>query len=192
MLRFEDGAAPVVAVDRLFTDFSGGPVVFLDHASTRTLVLRQLMINLTSAAAYRNAADVKCGPLFLEDVVGGRWIFTRQAVWARQFNSERNNYPGTHVTNDGGTLWALGFKTEAGGTQLETLNGGRTEILGGLIGDTSAGKMAPMFTAADSEPVGRRSRRSASTTTRSTKSCASRLAGASRRGGWTSRCGGCG
>ena len=151
MLRFEDGAAPVVAVDRLFTDFSGGPIVFMEHASQRTLVLRQLMINLTSAAAYRNAPDVACGPLFIEDVVGGRWLFTRQDVWARQFNSERNNYPGTHVTNDGGTLWTLGFKTEAGGTQLETLNGGRTEILGGLIGDTSAGKMAPMFAAADAD-----------------------------------------
>ena len=145
LFRLEDSAdasaPPVVTVERFYTDFSGGPFCFMEHASKRTLVLRQLLINFQGAAAYRNTGT---GPLFIEDIVGGAFTFNRQQVWARQFNSERQE-TGTHVLNDGGTLWTLGFKTEGGGTQLETRNGGQTEVLGGLIGDTSAGKLAPMF-----------------------------------------------
>jgi len=52
---------------------------------------------------------------------------------------------GTHLTNDGGDVWTLGYKTERGGTLSHTLNGGHTEILGGFSYTTTAGKLAPMF-----------------------------------------------
>jgi hypothetical protein len=37
------------------------------------------------------------------------------------------------IKNDGGLLWLLGYKTEFGNTVAATLNGGKTEILGGLF-----------------------------------------------------------
>lgn len=38
-----------------------------------------------------------------------------------------------HLKNDGGQLWILGIKTEGPGTNITTCNGGRTELLGGLV-----------------------------------------------------------
>jgi hypothetical protein len=64
-------------------------------------------------------------------VVGREFRFQGQTVWARQFNVEGD---GLHVANDGGTLWILGYKTEGGGTLMETTGGGRTEVLGGFSG----------------------------------------------------------
>ena len=52
---------------------------------------------------------------------------------------------GTHLTNEAGTVWILGYKTERGGTLAHTLAGGRTEILGGFSYTTTGGKLAPMF-----------------------------------------------
>ncbi|MBI5835210.1 MAG: discoidin domain-containing protein [Armatimonadetes bacterium] len=148
MFRLEDGAEPVVSLERLDTDFSGGPFWFISHDARRTLVLRQIQCNYQGAACYRNTGT---GDLFIEDVVGSAFTFTRQNVWARQFNSERNSDPGLHVLNDGGTVWALGFKTEGGGVQWETRGGGRSEILGGEIGVTNSGKLAPMFVNSESK-----------------------------------------
>ena len=150
VFQLAEGTAPVVTVERLTTDFSDGPFVFLEDASKRTLVMRQLMVNFQGPPAYRNT-EAGTGPVFIEDMVGQAFFFKNQSVWARQFNPELNFHPGTHIVNDGGTLWTLGLKTEGGGTQVETKNGGRTEILGGLIGDTNAGKMAPMFVNTDSQ-----------------------------------------
>lgn len=49
------------------------------------------------------------------------------------------------MLNDGGDFWVLGYKTERGGTLVETRRGGRTEVLGGFSYTTTAGKAAPMF-----------------------------------------------
>ena len=68
-------------------------------------------------------------------------------MWARQLNIENE---GTHLTNDGGDLWVLGYKTERGGTLLDTRGGGRSEMLGGFSYTTTAGKRAPMFVNTDS------------------------------------------
>jgi hypothetical protein len=56
--------------------------------------------------------------------------FKGQRVWARQINPERNN---PEIRNDGGDLWILGFKTEFANINFHTLNGGRTEVLGGTM-----------------------------------------------------------
>ena len=58
---------------------------------------------------------------------------------------------GTHFLNDGGTAWVLGYKTERGGTLMETRNGGQSEILGTFSYTTTAGKLAPMFVTGDSK-----------------------------------------
>ena len=82
------------------------------------------------------------GELFFEDFVTHNLKLRNQKVWARQLNVENE---GTHVVNDHSDLWILGYKTERGGTLLETREGGRSEILGGFSYTTTAGKLAPMF-----------------------------------------------
>ncbi len=80
--------------------------------------------------------------MFFEDFVTHDLKFKGQRVWARQLDVENE---GTHIVNDHGDLWILGYKTERGGTLLETRGGGRSEILGGFSYTTTAGKLAPMF-----------------------------------------------
>ncbi len=54
-------------------------------------------------------------------------------MWARQFNPENWSGDGSEaqVTNTGGDLWILGFKTEGAAPFITTRSGGRTELLGG-------------------------------------------------------------
>lgn len=83
------------------------------------------------------------GDLFYEDVTADNLRFnSTQNVWARQLNVENE---GTHITSNGGNFWALGYKTERGGTLVVTREGGQSEILGGFSYTTTAGKLAPMF-----------------------------------------------
>jgi hypothetical protein len=135
--RIEDGDAAVVEVCH-FGHLGGG----IEIATRRTVVLRSLE---THTLVGNPAAEG--GEVFLEDVVGGNFRFRKQTVWARQLNIENE---GTHLTNDGGSVWILGYKTERGGTLAHTLNGGKTEILGGFSYTTTAGKLAPMFVNEDS------------------------------------------
>lgn len=129
-LKFVDGIPNIVVLERFESAGQGNP--FIEHASSRTLVIRN-----ASAGGYVNTGF---GDLFLQDVgLGG--TFKNQNVWARQLNVETN---GTHLTNDGGNLWILGYKTEGGGTLIETKNGGKTELLGGLA-YAADGNLAPMF-----------------------------------------------
>lgn len=126
VFRFEDGQQAVVTLERIWGDYSpGGTFYWIEQASSKTLVLRNLVLN--SAAAYRNTGF---GPLFIEDVSAGDWVFKRQKVWARQLNPENL---GRKILNQGGTLWILGLKTEKEGTAVETTEAGKTEILGGLL-----------------------------------------------------------
>ncbi len=144
VFRFADGAAPAVVVERMSTNFARGPFFFMEHASSRALVMASISVNFQQTGAYRNTGS---GPLFIDDVVGADWRFKNQAVWARQFNVENK---GTHITNDGGTLWILNLKTEQGGTLIETTGGGRTELLGGLCYSCSPAGPDPMFVINDS------------------------------------------
>ena len=130
--RIEDGDASVVEIKH-FGHLGGGIAI----ATRRSVMVRSLE---THTLAGTTAAEG--GEVFLEDVVGGNFRFRRQRVWARQLNIENE---GTHLTNDGGDLWVLGYKTERGGTLVHTLGGGRTEILGGFSYTTTAGRLAPMF-----------------------------------------------
>jgi hypothetical protein len=107
-------------------------------------------IDTNRTVTFRSVSDcdltfgprAKGGQLFFEDFVTHNLVLSNQTVWARQLNVENE---GTHVINERGDLWVLGYKTERGGTLLETRNGGRSEILGGFSYTTTAGKLAPMF-----------------------------------------------
>jgi hypothetical protein len=105
--------------------------------TARTVVLRSVSdCNLTFTPKAAGAQ------LFLEDVVTHDLKLQKQRVWGRQVNIENQ---GTQILNEAGDLWILGYKTERGGTLLETRALGRGEILGGFSYTTTAGELAPMF-----------------------------------------------
>jgi len=129
-----DGNEKVVVIEH-FAPINGG----IEIKTDRTVVIRSVETRITHEGK---------GALFLEDVATGDLkLQPGQKVWARQLNVENE---GTHVMNDGGDLWVLGYKTERGGTLLHTLGGGRSEVFGTFSYTTTAGKLAPMFLTEDS------------------------------------------
>ncbi|MBC7807300.1 MAG: discoidin domain-containing protein, partial [Akkermansiaceae bacterium] len=99
----------------------GGGSIEVRNESSRTLVCRNLQdptFTLTGT-----------GSLFLENVATGPLAISGQNVWARQLNIEGSQ---TKIVNSGGTVSILGLKSEDGGTLIETRNGGKTDLLGGL------------------------------------------------------------
>lgn len=125
---------------------AGGPVTFehfaninsgIENATDRTVILRSMGARIYSQGK---------GTIFFEDVAGHDLAIKNQRIFARQLNIENE---GTHFLNDGGKAWVLGYKTERGGTLVDTRNGGESEILGTFSYTTTAGKLAPMFTTTD-------------------------------------------
>lgn len=130
--RIVDGTSPVVLLEH-FAFIHGG----IEIDTRRTVVFRS--VSDCDLTCTRKAEG---GDLFFEDFVTHNLNLTKQAVWARQLNVENE---GKHIVNNGGQFWVLGYKTERGGTLLETSGSGRSEILGGFSYTTTAGKLAPMF-----------------------------------------------
>jgi hypothetical protein len=122
-------------MERVFIQTHDAVRVF-ENASPHALIMKNLQC-WGAGEHYRNLPGT--GPLFIEDIdMGGHkfnyWNFNKQEVWARQFNPELNweGKPeiGSWVTNDGGTVWVFGMKTEGLGPITETRNGGKTEVYG--------------------------------------------------------------
>lgn len=130
--RVLDGESPDVTFEH-FAYIHGG----IEIDTKRTVIFRSVAdCDLTFGPRSKG------GKLFFEDFVTHNLVLSDQTVWARQLNVENE---GTHVVNEGGSLWVLGYKTERGGTLLETRGGAKSEILGGFSYTTTAGKLAPMF-----------------------------------------------
>lgn len=130
----EDSVEPLIVEDLFAFEDYRGKQYFIEHASTRTLILSDL--HTQTGAMYINS--VSGGKVFIENICctdqfqpnPNCYRFNGQTVWARQLNPERAN---PEVLNNGSTLWVLGFKTEGRGTGFATRNGGSTEVLGGVI-----------------------------------------------------------
>lgn len=129
--------APLL-LEKLFTwERCTGEFRLFLHDSDRTLYLRD--VHAQSCALYANTAPGAV--VHLENTactIGLKavhhhvpaYVFRNQTVWCHAINPERSD---VEITNDGGTLWVFGFKTEGGGTLAITRNGGKTEILGGTM-----------------------------------------------------------
>lgn len=128
-----DGGGPVL-IERIrwygsiYTDSKAVAAVFLDHASSATVALKDFQVGGAYLEGIRNA--VGAGPLFLENTTVTKVSITSQNVWGRQLNPEGT---GVQYRNAGGKLWVLGIKTEKAQTTIETVGGGSTEVLGGFL-----------------------------------------------------------
>ena len=133
--RIEDGKPPVVVFERLDVVSSRRSLLF--EKSTR----RPLVIRDSSGVQGRTVPGN--GDLFLENVSSsGPWVFERERVFARQFHIA---YEGTKILNTNATVWIFGLTTELPGTLIQTVGGGKTELLGGLCISTGSWKADPMF-----------------------------------------------
>ncbi len=145
----DDGASPVVAIERFDWLYSGVTMV---TNSKRILAAKALNVSMRVGPG---------GRAFIEDSVCAVRVEKGGSLWIRQFNTEytheyrggtfwadmpwyeqgldptkdRDKYLKVHPgnLNDGGTVWILGVKSEGDGTLLTTINGGKSEVMGGLI-----------------------------------------------------------
>ena len=135
--RLADGSTPVVTLEH-FSTIHGG----LEVDTRRTFVVRSV-----SDCDFTSTGKAAGAEWFFEDVVTHNLHLDHQRLWARQLNIENE---GPHLINEAGDVWILGYKTERGGTLLDTRAGGRSEVLGGFSYTTTAGKLAPMVVNTDS------------------------------------------
>jgi hypothetical protein len=120
----------------------GGIRLIVQDDSTDPLIVEQFKYGIKIDQRGKRPVAIKhgsygysslpgAGDLYFEDVgIEPLKVQPGQHVWARQLNNEGND---TKLSNDGGTLWILGLKTERAGTVIQTINGGNTELLGTLI-----------------------------------------------------------
>ena len=130
---------PLLLEDAFVWEGFYGRVHFIEQANTRTLIMSDL--HTQTAAMYYNSVEggtvfiENCGctvayydrPLYRDMCP---YAFKGQTVYARNINPERAFL---EIINDGGTLWVMGFKAEFEGVFVRTVNGGKTEIIGGVI-----------------------------------------------------------
>jgi len=134
IFNIEDGTAEVALNHMRIAAYYPRPckgVVAVQQDSARPFVIRDSLIGGPPlAVAYQNTSR-GTGTLFVENVAGTPWhILFPQSVFARQIDPEGNR---AKIINKSGRLWILGLKTEGSGTNIDTEQGGLTELLGGLI-----------------------------------------------------------
>ena len=95
----------------------------VEHHGSRPIVVKDAFVTYLSSPG--------AGNLYMDDVEVGSFVVQGgQNLWARQLNVEGN---GTKIANQGGNVWVLGFKSEGTGINVDTSQGGQSEILGSLI-----------------------------------------------------------
>jgi hypothetical protein len=158
LFRIEDGQPQRVYFE-FINDVYGKAAWTFEHASKRTLVCR------SAGGMYRNT--VTGGKAFLLDAGPGSGCVLKgpQRVWAWQVNTESYTH-NPHILNDGACLFICGYKIEKDRTNVGTINGGWTEVLGGLLyKNRQRIGMAPAFFNRDSNmsvSIGHAGRRYAS------------------------------
>ncbi len=134
LVRIDPTDGPIMFFENMFFNAQYPGEVLFENNSPATVVIKHCLAWEGSDGhrhAYRNT-NRATGKLFLEDNFLDGWDFTQQTVWARQFNPENPDGNGIEpqVSNVGGKLWILGFKTEGPAPFLATSAGGTTELLG--------------------------------------------------------------
>ncbi|MDX2189451.1 MAG: BACON domain-containing carbohydrate-binding protein, partial [Bacteroidota bacterium] len=118
----------------IIKDYSPDPLILeriglpdIENRTNRTVVIKY-----TGGGNYTNTASAN-GDVFYEDVVSSFTPQFKTNFYARQYNPEVQPNNLLQSYNNGGLFWILGMKTEGRAPQTKTINGGYTEILGGLM-----------------------------------------------------------
>jgi hypothetical protein len=111
----------------------------IEIASPRTVYLKYPRFG-HPGSLLKVADAAKGGKLFMDEPMAFCEFAPGMSVWMRQCNPENNPYGAgkplpTYFVNRGAKVWMLGLKTEAPAINVVTLQGGRTEILGGFFRD---------------------------------------------------------
>ncbi|MEO1445409.1 MAG: glycoside hydrolase family 55 protein [Cyanobacteria bacterium J06635_11] len=122
--------------------------VKVENQASRDVVLKN--------GKYKYTDGPGASDLYLEDVGMDQLELTdTRNVYAWQLNTESLDEARTKVINSGANMVVFGIKTEGKGTVIETVNGGKTEVLGGFILPVQAfsaeEKKDPAFSSVDSE-----------------------------------------
>ena len=124
---FEDGTAETVLFERVMAAYTDLKLV---HNASRNLII--------SSCQGLQLIGKGSGKLFIEDYVGNQeYNNPKMKVFGRSINTEPWKVDEVGITNNGSQVWIFGYKTEGAGTQILTLNGGFTEILGAFIYSTT-------------------------------------------------------
>jgi len=135
LFRIEPVDGEDVTFDNLFFNAQYPGELLFDNDSSKTLIIRHTG-GWVGSKGFRHAYDNTSratGKVFIEDAFLPGWMFSAQAVFARQLNPENpdTESPMPQVLNSGGTLWILGFKTEGPAPFIQTILGGTTNLFGG-------------------------------------------------------------
>jgi hypothetical protein len=115
-------------IRRLIVERRGNMATIVDHRSSATLVMSDIVGLLGAGLLYRPAEG---GQVFADNTSAGRTqVSGRAGLWFRQFNAEG---PTIRLGNDGAPLWILGAKTEQTNTLIQSTNGADTEVVGAFI-----------------------------------------------------------
>jgi len=134
LIRIDPTESDTVFFDNMFFNAQyPGEVIFENNTPATVVITHSAgwVGSDGSRRSYRNTTNAT-GRVFIEDVFLPGWEFNHQSVWARQFNPENFDGDGEtpQVSNTGGKLWILGFKTEGPAPFISTCDGGVTELLG--------------------------------------------------------------
>jgi len=144
IFNIENGTSPYVILDRLFFQDVSGVYNTINQATTRQLIIRD-----SNVGNYANS--VTGGSVYLENTQSFSGTVTKNTLYAWQMDTELN-FP--KIINNDSTFWVLGLKTEAATTAIQTINGGKTEVLGGFMFSNSPTWDTPIFSTTNSQFFG--------------------------------------
>lgn len=149
MFLLGDGSAEWLVIEQFFVPWgTAGQHTLFENERSRNTLFRHIFATQDqfyrglSASGKTHFVDVTAGhdgndigpvPLF--------HFGPEEQIWARQLNPEI--FDG-HITNEGGTVWIYGLKTEREGPIVTNRMGGRMEIIGGMIHPRNIGVPADM------------------------------------------------
>jgi hypothetical protein len=140
MLRIDGESHQPLTIEHLTVSCWPNPCFGVELASPRPVHLK--CVHLANGADLRNTREAT-GPLFIDEMLFPARFDWPQSVWIRQCNLENNPFRRkkplpVHITNNGGRVWIFGLATESPAVSVVTLNGGVTEVLGGIFKDSAS------------------------------------------------------
>jgi len=122
-----DGNSSGVIVELLYSNYGSTSRYVCQLASKRDMVFRH------GSGGLSVAPEGYGGRVFCESIVGVPIELINVNAWLRDMNTELGGADAVNILNNNSRVWILGQKTEDYGNKIKTINGGFTELLGGMF-----------------------------------------------------------